>query len=226
MRFLRRVLRASASAGESSSLRNSTLPFLPLRTLPSASAFSVRLADSRAAISPGEGLLSGAPGLPGGTAALAGPLPLVLTVFAVGSAGVFETNVGLRPIAPPRDLTVVLVERFCGALREVRSLALGEDFFFFRGALRARVALRGFAALRGLLNLVERRVVDLPPRDAGLRSAFFALTLRPCLEALREFFRGFDVFLAMIVLRVGADAGRLRRLQSSLVGGARENFKL
>src|SRR5438132_1172502 len=114
MRFFRRVLRASASAGESSSLRNSTLPFLPLRTLPSASAFSVRLADSRAAISPGE----------------------------------------------------------------------------------------------------------------GLRSALFVLTLRPCLEALREFFRGFDVFLAMIVLRVGADAGRPRRLQSSLVGGARENFKL
>ncbi|TMH06870.1 MAG: hypothetical protein E6H67_05110 [Betaproteobacteria bacterium] len=121
-------------------------------------------------------------------------------------------------------MTVVL--GFCGALREVRSLALGEDFFFFRAALRACVALRGFAALRGLLNLVERRVVDLPPREAGLRSALFVLTLRPCLEALREFFRGFDVFLAMIVLRVGADAGRPRRLQYSLVGGARENFKL
>src|SRR5438876_12082809 len=131
MRFFRRVLRASASAGESSSLRNSTLPFLPLRTLPSASAFSVRLADSRAAISPGEGLVSGAPGLPGGTAALPGPLPFALTVFAVAGAGVFETTGGLRPITPARDLTGVLLERFCGALREVRALALGEDFFFF-----------------------------------------------------------------------------------------------
>jgi hypothetical protein len=128
----------------------------------------------------------------------------------------------LRLITPPRDLTVVLVKRFFGALLEVRTLALGEDFFFFRGALWARVALRGFVDLRGLATL---RLAEVPLRDAGLRTAFFAFTLRPCLEWLREFFPGFDGFLAMIVLRVGADAWTPRRLQSSQDGGARENFK-
>jgi hypothetical protein len=87
--------------------------------------------------------------------------------------------------------------------------------------------LRGFIALRGLLSLVGRRLADLPLRESGLRAAFFAFTLRLCFELLlREFFRGFEGFLAMIVLRVGADADTPRRLQSSQDGGARENFKL
>src|SRR5208283_3278158 len=76
MRFLSRVLRASASAGVNSTLRSSTPPFFPLLALPSASAFSVRLAESRAAISPALGLPGAAatPALPGAAATLAGIL--------------------------------------------------------------------------------------------------------------------------------------------------------
>src|SRR6266704_3056255 len=87
MRFLRRVLRASASAGDNSSLRNSTLPFLPLRTLPSASAFSVRLAESRAAISPGDGLTAA-----GAATAALPPLPFAFEIaFAALAPGLSGT---------------------------------------------------------------------------------------------------------------------------------------
>ena len=54
--LLQARLRASTSAGVSSTLRGSTPPFLPLRPLPSASASSVRLPADRAAISPADGL--------------------------------------------------------------------------------------------------------------------------------------------------------------------------
>src|SRR5271167_2884473 len=100
MRFLSRVLRASASAGVNSTLRISTPPFLPLLTLPSASAFSVRLAERRAAISPALGLPGAVatPALPtvGGT--LAGIFAIGLVGFAAGLAttlgGAFDR--GLR----------------------------------------------------------------------------------------------------------------------------------
>jgi hypothetical protein len=93
---------------------------------------------------------------------------------------------------------------------------LGAIFFFFNGAL-LRAEVRALPA---------RRAADLPLREAALRTGFFAFDLRPCLELLREFLWGFDGFLAMVVLRVGAAAWMPRRFQSSQDGGARENFKL
>src|SRR5271170_2279044 len=100
MRFLSRVLRASASAGVNSTLRISTPPFLPLLTLPSASAFSVRLAERRAAISPALGLPGGTatPALPGAAATLAGILVIGLAAFGAGLATTFgRTFTGALP---------------------------------------------------------------------------------------------------------------------------------
>src|SRR5271170_403325 len=102
MRFLSRVLRASASAGVNSTLRSSTPPFLPLLALPSASAFSVRLAERRAAISPALGLLGAAatPALPGAAVTLAGSLAIGLAAFGAGLAttlgGSFAGALALR----------------------------------------------------------------------------------------------------------------------------------
>src|SRR5208283_3952233 len=88
MRFLSRVLRASASAGVNSTLRSSTPPFLPLLALPSASAFSVRLADRRAAISPALGLpgVAATPALPGTGGPFAWILATGLPGFGAGLA--------------------------------------------------------------------------------------------------------------------------------------------
>src|SRR5579864_8455488 len=86
MRFLSRVLRASASAGVSSTLRSSTPPFLPLLALPSASAFSVRFAERRAEISPALGLpgATATPAFPGAGCTLAEPLTSGLAGFGTG----------------------------------------------------------------------------------------------------------------------------------------------
>src|SRR5271165_6350546 len=125
MRFLSRVLRASASAGVSSTLRNSTPPFLPLLAFPSASAFSVRLAERRAAISPALGLPGAAatPALPtvGGT--LGGILAIGLAALAAGLAatlgGAFDgalrvAGFGTLPFAPLRPAAFGAVRFLAG----------------------------------------------------------------------------------------------------------------
>src|SRR5207248_10914001 len=75
-------------------LRSSTPPFLPLRALPSASAFSWRRAERRAAISLAVGLPPGAAVLIGAVCGAAPALPVALTDFATGCGTAFARALG------------------------------------------------------------------------------------------------------------------------------------
>src|SRR5208283_436012 len=154
MRFLSRVLRASASAGVSSTLRTSTPPFLPLLAFPSASAFSVRLAESRAAISP-------ALGLPGAAATPALP--------AVGGTLVGILAIGLPALAA--GLSATLGGAFDGALR-----LAGFDFS------RTCDGAFPFAPLRPAVFGAVRFFTELLEAGFGLLR-FFAVRLPRTLRA-------------------------------------------
>src|SRR5208282_1911578 len=166
MRFLSRVLRASASAGVNSTLRSSTPPFLPLLALPSASAFSVRLAESRAAISPALGLPGAGttPALPGATATLAGIFATGLAAFGAGLATTLgRTFAGalpgtLRPPGLDRSRAWAPALPFAA----VRAATFGVGRFLLRTELREA----GFAGLRFFAARLPRavRVADVERR--------------------------------------------------------------
>src|SRR5438034_3408610 len=207
MRFLRRVLRASASAGVSSTLRSST-PFLPLRTLPSASAFSVRRADSRAAISPAVGLTAAvaAPALADVPCGPAG-LPPTFAGFGSGCGAGFTASFGaafgafcpasfdfsrVPAIALPLPFGAGRLAPFdCGRFRVRRAL--------FEASLPPRFRVAGF--LRG-----ER--VALVDRRAGAFPTCVALAVGRALRFARaeDFLAGLR-FVAMVVL-IGAPGAR------------------
>src|SRR5208283_3070813 len=132
MRFLSRVLRASASAGVSSTLRTSTPPFLPLLALPSASAFSVRLAERRAAISPALGLPGAAamPALPAAGGTLAAILASGLAGFAADLATTLAGAFGGVLRRASFDLSRVCEETL--AFAAFRPAAFGAGRFLVR----------------------------------------------------------------------------------------------
>src|SRR5437763_13999996 len=179
MRFLRRVLRASASAGVSSTLRSSTPPFLPLRTLPSASAFSWRRAERRAAISPAVGfapaailtcgVCAPAPALPAVAAApalravaAAPALPGGLTGLVSGCSAAFASALGAFGVT-----SFGLSRRAAVAACPFapRLSAFGCTRFFARAVLRGTIfppRLRAATLPRGVrVDLAGRRATGL-----------------------------------------------------------------
>src|SRR5271165_6454127 len=201
MRFLSRVLRASASAGVNSTLRSSTPPFFPLLALPSASAFSVRLAESRAAISPALGLPGAAatPALPGAAATLAGILATGLAAFGTGLAA---TLVGTFAGALPATLRLPDFDRSrdCALtlpFAAVRGATLGVDRFLPCTELREA----GFAGLRFFAARLPRvvRAADAERRAGRLAERLAVGRALPRLRTA-DFLVGLEGFLAIFIL--------------------------
>ncbi len=214
MRFFSRVLRASASAGVSSTLRNST-PFLPLRTLPSASAFSVRRADSRAAISPAVGLTGAA------AVALADPpggvdLPAILPCFGSGCCAGLATSFGATfGVFGPASFAFSRVRRIVLPFAAERPVPFACGRFrvrnaFFELSFPPRFLATGF-------RFGER--VALVDRRAGRLAPCVAFPLGGALRLARaeDFLAGLD-FVAMVFL-IGAHPRHARLSRLSQDGG-------
>jgi hypothetical protein len=198
------------------------------------------LADSRAAISPADGLTAA------GAATAALP-PLPFAFVAAFAAVLVVRATGLRAAA----LAIDRPEVFPAAWLEVFSEGFFETFFkgFFLATGRAArldgdffderpdLAGAGFF-LAGFFDAVFAFVrfgkCRFGARDLGvgrLRAGFergFALRLAFVLDLGRDFFTGFRAFLAMVVLLLGRDslASAPLFLDSSEIGATRENFKL
>jgi len=153
-----------------------------------------------------------------------------------------EADTGLAGVFPVACVEA-FVEVFLGTLVSEVFLATGfaprldDDFFdpradpaeagfffavFFAGFLAEFFALDGLAERRfAAPDLGVGRLRAGAERGCALRLAF-------ALDLARDFFTGFEAFLAMVVLLLGCSSygERTAVLESPEIGATRENFKL
>jgi hypothetical protein len=155
-------------------------------------------------------------------------------VFPVAWVGVFP-EVFFETFCNGFFLTTGFAARLDGDFFEERP-DLADAVFFFAGFFAGF-----FAAVLAFDGLAERRfgARDFArdfARDLGVgrfRAGFergFAFRLAFALDLARDFFTGFEAFLAMVVLLLGRGSRRAHRYsaisRTPEIGASRENFKL